>query len=72
MANCSSCPYGSSYDRMSSICDSCRYDPDVGWGGFTDHYLGKHFNNERERDDYISRYGDEPSSWSDSRYGYEW
>jgi len=49
--NCSGCQYGS-YDPMSDVCDGCRSDPDTGWGGFTDHMIGKHFNSEEERSDY--------------------
>lgn len=58
MGGCAHCPYGS-YDKLSDICDGCRNDPDTGWGGFTDHYLGRHFESERARDTYIERYGDE-------------
>jgi len=38
---------------VSNICDGCRNDGDTGWGGFTDHSLGKHFYSEEERDEYI-------------------
>ena len=55
MSQCSGCQYGSSPDPSSDICDGCRSDPDTGWGGFTDHSIGKHFNNEDERDDYYKR-----------------
>lgn len=48
---CQGCQYGS-YDPLSDICDGCRSDPDTGWGGFTDHMLGKHFDSEEERDVY--------------------
>lgn len=52
--NCKDCPYGSSPDPTSDICDGCRNDPDTGWGGFTDHSIGKHFYSEDERKDYLS------------------
>jgi len=52
MKGCKGCPYGS-YDPSSDVCDGCRTDPDTGWGGFTDHMLGKHFSNEEERDKYL-------------------
>lgn len=33
------CPMGASYKRSpySDACDSCRSDPNTGWGGSTDH-----------------------------------
>ena len=53
--NCKGCPHGSgnSPDPCSDVCDGCQNDPDTGWGGFTDHSLGKHFYNEEERRNYI-------------------
>lgn len=53
--NCKGCPYndfGIGPDPMSDICDGCRNDPDTGWGGFTDHSIGKHFDSIEEADDY--------------------
>lgn len=49
------CPCGenTSPDPLCDMCDGWRNDPDTGWGGFTDGYLGKHFNSEKEREDYI-------------------
>ena len=52
--SCKGCQYGSSPDPMSDICDGCRHDPDTGWGGFTDHSIGKHFNSEEEADAYYA------------------
>ena len=40
-------------DSLSDWCDECRNDPDTGWGGFTDHSIGKHFNSEKERQAYL-------------------
>ena len=57
MSRCSGCKYGS-YDPSSDICDGCTSDPDTGWGGFTDHSVGKHFSNEDERDEYYKRMDD--------------
>lgn len=44
MRKCKNCPSSSwgMRDSLSDICDGCREDPDTGWGGFTDHSLGKH------------------------------
>ena len=49
------CPCGerTTPDPSCDMCDGWRNDPDTGWGGFTDGYLGKHFNSEEEREDYI-------------------
>ncbi len=55
MSNCSDCEWGDFPDGSSDICDGCRTDPDTGWGGFTDHSVGKHFDNEKDRDDYYKR-----------------
>jgi len=49
MFKCKNCNHGNSPDPLSDICDVCQNDPDVGWGGFTDHYLGKHFYSDEER-----------------------
>lgn len=48
------CAWG--HDTYHSDCDACdshANDPDVGWGGFTDHFLKKHFSSEEEREEYI-------------------
>lgn len=57
--SCRDCQYGSSPDPMSDICDGCRNDSDTGWGGFTDHYLGKHFYSYEERDEYERNHNDD-------------
>lgn len=59
---CSECRYSAfgHYDSLSYICDGCRNEPDVGFFGFTDNYLNKHFNSEEEREQYIDKYGDFP------------
>lgn len=44
------------YDGLSDICDGCMCDPDTGWGGFTDHRAGRHFNNDDERDEWYSNH----------------
>jgi len=61
MRKCSSCPYssGGSRNSLSDICDGCRNDPDTGWGGFTDHSLGNHFNSDDEREEYLRNFMDE-------------
>lgn len=49
-----SCEWG--HKTYHSDCDACESesnDPDVGWGGFTDYFLGKHFNSEEEREEYV-------------------
>jgi hypothetical protein len=40
------------YDPLCDICDALSCDPDTGWGGFTDHYAGKHFYTHQEQSDY--------------------
>ena len=57
------CPCGrrTSPDPCCDMCDSWTNDPDTGWGGFTDGYLGKHFNSEEERQEYINKNGYEPT-----------
>lgn len=54
MSNCKTCPYsfGGNYDPSSDWCDECMCDADTGWGGFTDHRVGKHFNNDEEQQAY--------------------
>ena len=42
MPNCRTCPYGP-YSNESDICDHCRNEPYVGWGGFTDGKYGRHY-----------------------------
>lgn len=56
--NCKNCPYSfaGSYDALSDWCDECRNDPDTGWGGFTDHSVGKHFMTETERQEYYEKH----------------
>lgn len=56
MSRCGSCPYGG-YSKTSDICDGCRNEPDVGWGGYTDNATGRHYNSEREERDYYKRTG---------------
>lgn len=48
------CPCGerTSPDPSCDMCDGWQNDPDTGWGGFYDGYLGKHFSSEKERDEY--------------------
>lgn len=55
--SCHNCEYGP-YDPLSDYCDECMNDPDTGWGGFTDHRAGKHFNSEQEQEDYYKTYDD--------------
>ena len=52
---CNQCPWGETYSNESDICDHCQNDPDTGWGGFTDHRLGKHFYSTEERARYEAR-----------------
>lgn len=60
MSKCSNCEWASfgGSDPSSDICDGCRTDPDTGWGGFTDHSIGKHFNTEKERTKYEREHED--------------
>ena len=57
-SKCKNCEYGG-YNPCSDICDSCTHDPETGWMGFTDHRVGKHFDNEEEQSDYYEKYFDE-------------
>ena len=57
MPNCRTCPHGP-YSNESDICDHCRNEPDVGWGGFTDGKYGRHFYTEKERAKYEREYMD--------------
>ncbi|MBP3648554.1 MAG: hypothetical protein J6K73_02105 [Clostridia bacterium] len=51
--DCRNCPYGESgYSTLSDICDGCMHDPDTGFGGFTDHRVGRHFMTEQEQQIY--------------------
>ena len=61
MSRCSSCEYATfgRKDPLSDMCDDCQNDGDTGWGGFTDHSLGIHFNSEQEREDYLRFLDDE-------------
>lgn len=43
-------------DPLCDMCDGWRNDPDTGWGGFTDHFLGKHFYSEEERREYVKNH----------------
>lgn len=56
--NCKNCKYsyGGHRDAESDICDNCVCDPDTGWGGFTDHSIGKHFNSDEEAKRYYNRH----------------
>lgn len=56
------CPCGSntSPDPSCDMCDGWTNNPDTGWGGFTDHYIGTHFDSEEERDEYIKKNGYTP------------
>lgn len=47
-------------------CDSWTHDPNTGWFGFTDHYLGMSFNNQEEKDEYIKKNGNKPPKENDS------
>lgn len=58
MPNCKNCPWGETYSNESNICDHCQNDPDTGWGGFTDHRLGRHFYTVEERTKYEREYAD--------------
>ena len=47
------CAWGcKTYNPLCDMCDADSSDPDTGWGGFTDHYAGKHFNTDQEQTDY--------------------
>lgn len=35
-------------DPLCDMCDGHRSDPDTGWGGYTNHFTGKHYNSEEE------------------------
>lgn len=54
MSKCKNCSYGG-YDLLSDICDGCRSEPDVGWGGYTDNAINKHYNGEYEELDFYAR-----------------
>lgn len=48
------CEWG--HKTYHSDCDACcgeSNDADTGWGGFTDHILGRHFNSEEDREEFI-------------------
>jgi hypothetical protein len=34
-------------------------DPDTGWGGFTDHRVGKHFMSDEEQREYYKKHYDD-------------
>lgn len=52
--NCKNCKYSicGERDALSDICDECICDHDTGWGWFTDHSIGKHFNSDEEYYEY--------------------
>ncbi len=35
-------------DPSCDMCDGHKNDPDTGWGGYTNHFTGKHYNSEQE------------------------
>jgi len=48
------------------ICDGIRHDPNVGWGGFTDHYAKRHFKTVEEQNEYYKNNPDpERKDWKD-------
>lgn len=48
------CAWGcTTYNPLCDMCDEESNDPDTGFGGFTDHRLGKHFMSENERRQYV-------------------
>lgn len=54
------CGYGcTSYNPSCDACDGYTNDPDTGWGGFTDHSIGKHFYSEQERQEWVKEHGDD-------------
>lgn len=58
------CPCGdrTSPDPSCDMCDGFSSDPDTGWGGYTNHFKGMHFNSEEEEKEYdslLSRFEDE-------------
>lgn len=59
--NDNKCPCGKQTypDPLCDMCDGWQNDPDVGWGGFTDWYLGRHFNSEEERKEYLKHRSDD-------------
>lgn len=67
MTNCADCPYSfcGHMDHDSDFCDACTHDPDTGWGGFTDHSIGKHFDSEAEAEAYYRRYRYEDDDYDD-------
>jgi len=65
LKNCKGCDWGSYPDPSSDICDGCRHDPDTGWGGFTDHAVGKHFYTEKEQQEYYEKIRDREDEFED-------
>lgn len=51
MSRCDNCKYF--YSVLSDICDGCRYEPNVGFFGYTDGATGRHYKNEQEERDYL-------------------
>ena len=54
------CPCGSrnSPDPSCDMCDSFAHDPDTGWGGYTNHFTGRHHSSE-ESETQNSFWGDD-------------
>lgn len=54
MSKSRTCPCGArtTPDPSCDMCDGWQNDPDTGWGGFHDGYLGRHFSSEEEREEY--------------------
>ena len=61
------CPCGdrTSPDSSCDMCDGWTNDPDTGWGGFTDGYIGIHFDSKEDRDKHIDIFGYEYESDED-------
>lgn len=50
------CAFG--HVTRNALCDACdseSHDPDTGWGGFTDHFARKHFNSEKEQNEWYEK-----------------
>lgn len=48
------CPCGANTtpDPLCDMCDGWQNDPDTGWGGYTNHYLGKHFDSLKDEQEH--------------------
>lgn len=66
------CPCGANTtpDPMCDMCDGWTTDPHTGWGGFRDHYLGRDFDSEEEREEYIRENGYEPQDDDEDAWGF--